>query len=149
MLSKSVLGGFAAEGNIHPAVKSCIVLGKANIVGVNKPVPTLKLIEIPVDEGACYLPCSVVTEVEKDYAVIILDSCQRLSACVGNNRGQHELIGQACVIRGVNGFIGRFIFIALAIDHGGISLFYAVIVIIPVHCIVTAGNGCNFAAVDA
>ena len=89
-------------------------------------------------QGDGNLLCAVVAEVEKDHDVTFLDSTIDRRV----NDGLDELIGHTLVIGLLDGTHHVVTLLALAGSEHVIGNLDAVPVVVAVHCIVTANNGC-------
>ena len=99
---------------------------------------TLKALEVIVAEDAGHLAGAVRTEVHEDDGIAVLHA-----TALAGDHGNHKLIGDIGGIGSVNGLLRIGGVVALAVDKGGVGLFFAVPVVVAVHGIVTAGDGGN------
>ena len=97
-----------------------------------------KALEFWVNKTSGDLSCTVRTEVEENHAVLFFDQ-----AILIQNGRQHKFVGYFLCI-GIFDCLNRFgSGFTLAINHSSICLFDTIPSVITIHCIVTAGNGCN------
>ena len=106
VLRKGILRGLRTECNIHPVVKGSVILSEANVMHGEITVFALEFIKDLIYEAMSDLPCAVGTEIEEKDAVILLYGRHRTAVGVCDNGREHEFIGQAGIVRSMDGFIG-------------------------------------------
>ena len=116
----------------------CIILCHANEMQWEEALLPCKALEFWVNKTSGDLSCTVRTEVEENHAVLFFDQ-----AILIQNGRQHKFVGYFLCI-GIFDCLNRFgSGFTLAINHSSICLFDTIPSVITIHCIVTAGNGCN------
>lgn len=151
-LSQAQVGDILAEdlgqlllgiGDDHVGHGS-VIGGGADVVDVEEALLALEALEVGVNEGAGDLTGTVGAEVHEDDGVALTD----LGVCGGDD-GDHELVGDACVIAGLHcahGIVDEAC-LALAVDHSLVGTLHTVPVGVTVHSVVTAGDGSDLCAV--
>ncbi len=100
----------------------------------------VKLVEIIITEAVRDLTCSVGTEIEENDRVSILDGGYRCSVLFEDNRRADELIRFVLVIGLRDRLVRRVSSDALALRERIIRIGDTVVVIVPVHCVITSGD---------
>jgi len=117
-----------------------VILGHAYELDRQVAVLACKTVERRVDQCAGDLASTVGAEVCKDYCVILLDG-----RTLGDNERLDELIGHALVIGCLDTLDSIRAEFALAVNHSSVSALEALPALVTVHCVVTAGYGCDAA----
>ena len=98
-------------------------------------------------EASCDLSSTIGTEVKEYNTVLILYKSNGLSV-FGDDRGLYELISLISVIGLLNGFCSAVALKSFALCKSIVCKLNAVVVVIPVHCIITSVNAGNFTYSD-
>ena len=115
-----------------------VILGVADVGGGE--ILPLEAVEIRVHNGPGDLPGPVGTVVEENDAVVVGDGALRVA-----DHGLHKLVGDIVGIGLGHGVHGVGILDALAVDHGVIGQLHPLPAVVPVHGVIPAHNGGDFA----
>ena len=119
-----------------------IVVGKAYVRKIQPLVP-LKSFKIIITESTGNLPCPVRPEVKEYNRIMVGNHCHRAAVFL-HNRRLHKLICLISVIRCLNAFRPAGCPQTFALCQRVISQLHPVIVIVPVHGIITSHDRGNF-----
>ena len=122
-----------------------IVIGeayKSNILS-----HTVKSLEVIITEGSGDLSCTVGTEVEENYGILVLHQSDCLAIFYNNSRF-YKLIGLFSVVRLLDTADTAGSGQTFALGHGIVSQLYTIIVVITIHSIVTSHYGSDLTYTD-
>ena len=123
-----------------------VIIGEADISQI-QPFPPVKSGEFVITEASRNFPCPVRPEIEEDYRIFILNRSHRRSI-FHHHRRFYKFIRFPSFIGLPNGSRPPCCGQPFPLRQGIIGQFYPVIIVIPVHRIVAAHNGCHFAYAD-
>ena len=141
IFAERVLQALRLEGDFHARNRS-IVLRHADVVDLR--LYALKAGELRINECTGDLTRTVGTEVCEDDRVVVLDGC-----ALGNDNRNNELVGYAVCVGLLHGLVCGSSVLAFAECDGVVRLLYTIPAVITVHCVVTAGYGCDAADLDS
>ena len=107
----------------------------------------VKSLEVIITESSGDLSCTVGTEVEENYGILILHQSDCLAVFYNNSRF-YKLIGLFSVVRLLDTADTAGSGQTFAFGHGIVSQLYTVIVVITIHSIVTSHYRCDLTYTD-
>ena len=141
IFAERVLQALRLEGDFH-ARNSSIILRHADVVDLR--LYALKAGEFRINECTGDLTRTVGAEVCEDDRVVILDG-----RALGNDDRNNELVGYAVCVGLLHSLVCGSSVLAFAECDSVVRLLYAIPAVITVHCVVTAGYGCDAADLDS
>ena len=115
---------------------SVIIICKANKCCMQSG-SSVKTVKVVYTEHSCHLSCSVRSEIEEYYRIIVL-----YSLCTFHCKRYYELIVLVVIIRLLYTLCRTCLLIA-ALGHYIVSRFHSVPTVVSVHCIETSHHRCN------
>ena len=141
IFTERVLQALRLEGDLH-ARNSSIILRHADVVDLR--LYALKAGELRINECTGDLTRTVGTEVCEDDRVVVLDG-----RALGNDNRNNELVGYAVCVGLLHSLVCGSSVLAFAECDSVVRLLYAIPAVITIHCVVTAGYGCDAADLDS
>ena len=141
IFAERVLQALRLEGDLH-ARNSSIVLRHADVVDLR--LYALKAGEFRINECTGDLTRTVGAEVCEDDRVVVLDG-----RALGNDNRNNELVGYAVCVGLLHSLVCGSSVLAFAECDSVVRLLYAIPAVITIHCVVTAGYGCDAADLDS
>ena len=136
------------EAHIGKGKESLCPLQRLDALGIRCITGLCGDIRIGEAEGLGDLTGPVGTEVEEDHGIVLLHQRYRSSCFVNDNGGKNELIGHAVIIGVLHSLYRIGLLNAFAQYQRIICLLDTIPVIVTVHCIIPAGQGCNLSYAD-